>query len=154
MWGNQSEKFLIIYFKKSLQIINMENLKSEMGDEDIENKEELSLAAIKEEIEQQKVLGLGVSSEGFKCLDENGQEMLIKRAKKHVDGSQYKFTLEQRALCDTYLIEAKKRYPNIEPGVLNVLVEDFVKFPDKVHADMIADEEYMENIITEEEEEV
>ena len=133
----------------------MEKLKSELGDEDQENKEEASsLIAIKEEIEQQKALGLGVSSEGFKCLDENGEEMLIKRAKKHVDGTQYQFTLEQRALCDTYLQEAKRRYPNIEPGVLNVLVEDFVKFPDKVRADMMADTEYMENIITEEEEEV
>jgi len=132
----------------------MESLKREVGDEDIENKEEQSLAAIKEEIEEQKALGLGVSSEGFKCLDENGQEMLINRAKKHVEGTQYKFTLEQKALCDTYLIEAKKRYPNIEVGVLNVLVEDFVKFPDKVRADMMADKEYMENIITEEEEEV
>ena len=130
----------------------MENLKREMGEQDQENKEELSLAAIKEEIEDQKVLGLGVSSEGFKCLDENGQEMLIKRAKKHMDGTQYKFTLEQKALCDTYLEEAKRRYPNIEVGVLNVLVEDFVKFPDKVHADMMADTEYMENIIPEEEE--
>ena len=128
----------------------MENLKRELGDEDQENKEEASsLIAIKEEIEQQKALGLGVSSEGFKCLDENGQEMLIKRAKKHVDGSQYQFTLEQRALCDTYLQEAKRRYPNIEAGVLNVLVEDFVKFPDKVHADMLADKEFMENITEE-----
>ena len=75
--------------------------------------------------------------------------MLIKRAKKHVDGSQYQFTLEQRALCDTYLQEAKRRYPNIEAGVLNVLVEDFVKFPDKVHADMLADKEFMENITEE-----
>ena len=132
----------------------MESLKREVGDEDIENKEEQSLVAIKEEIEEQKALGLGVSSEGFKCLDENGQEMLIKRAKKHVDGTQYKFTLEQRALCDTYLQEAKRRFPNIEAGVLNVLVEDFVKFPDKVRADMMADTEYMENIIPEEEEEV
>ena len=132
----------------------MESLKREMGEQDQENKEEASsLIAIKEEIEEQKALGLGVSSEGFKCLDENGQEMLIKRAKKHVEGSQYKFTLEQKALCDTYLIEAKRRFPNIEAGVLNVLVEDFVKFPDKVHADMLADSEYMENIITEEEEE-
>ena len=128
----------------------MENLKRELGDEDQENKEEASsLIAIKEEIEQQKALGLGVSSEGFKCLDENGQEMLIKRAMKHVDGSQYQFTLEQRALCDTYLQEAKRRYPNIEAGVLNVLVEDFVKFPDKVHADMLADKEFMENITEE-----
>ena len=128
----------------------MENLKREMGEQDQENKEEASsLIAIKEEIEQQKALGLGVSSEGFKCLDENGQEMLIKRAKKHVDGSQYQFTLEQRALCDTYLQEAKRRYPNIEAGVLNVLVEDFVKFPDKVHADMLADKEFMENITEE-----
>tara|TARA_R110002096_G_scaffold63218_2_gene155333 strand:+ start:44 stop:445 length:402 start_codon:yes stop_codon:yes gene_type:complete len=131
----------------------MENLKREMGEQDQENKEELSLAAIKEEIEEQKSLGLGVTSEGFKCLDENGEEMTIKRTKKHVDGSQYQFTLEQKALCDTYLIEAKRRFPNIEAGVLNVLVEDFVKFPDKVRADMLADSEYMENIITEEEEE-
>ena len=129
----------------------MEKLKSELGDEDQENKEEASsLIAIKEEIEQQKALGLGVSSEGFKCLDENGEEMTIKRAKKHVEGTQFKFTLEQKALCDTYLIEAKRRYPNIEPGVLNVLVEDFVKFPDKVRADMMADSEYMENVIPEE----
>jgi hypothetical protein len=71
-----------------------------------------------------------------------------------VEGTQYKFTLEQRARCDTYLQEAKRRFPNIEAGVLNVLVEDFVKFPDKVRADMMADTEYMENIIPEEEEEV
>mgnify|MGYP003653183133 FL=1 len=132
----------------------MESLKREVGDEDIENREEQSLVAIKEEIEEQKSLGLGETPDGFKCLDENGQEMLIKRAKKHVDGTQYKFTLEQRALCDTYLQEAKRRFPNIEAGVLNVLVEDFVKFPDKVRADMMADTEYMENIIPEEEEEV
>ena len=130
----------------------MENLKREMGEEDQENKEELSLAAIKEEIEDQKSLGLGETPDGFKCLDENGEEMTIKRTKKHVEGTQFKFTLEQRALCDTYLQEAKRRYPNIEAGVLNVLVEDFVKFPDKVRQDMMADEEYMENITTEEEE--
>ena len=131
----------------------MEKLKRELGDEDQENKEEASsLIAIKKEIEQQKALGLGVSSEGFKCLDENGEEMTIKRTKKHIEGTQYKFTLEQRALCDTYLQEAKRRYPNIEVGVLNVLVEDFVKFPNKVREDMMADTEYMENIIPEEEE--
>ena len=132
----------------------MESLKREVGDEDIENREEQSLVAIKEEIEEQKSLGLGETPDGFKCLDENGEEMTIKRTKKHVDGTQYKFTLEQRALCDTYLQEAKRRFPNIEAGVLNVLVEDFVKFPDKVRADMMADTEYMENIIPEEEEEV
>ena len=132
----------------------MESLKRELGDEDIENREEQSLVAIKEEIEEQKSLGLGETPDGFKCLDENGEEMTIKRAKKHVEGSQYKFTLEQKALCDTYLQEAKRRFPNIEAGVLNVLVEDFVKFPDKVRADMMADTEYMENIIPEEEEEV
>ena len=128
----------------------MESLKREVGDEDQENREEQSLVAIKEEIEEQKSLGLGETPEGFKCLDENGEEMTIKRTKKHVEGTQYKFTLEQKALCDTYLIEAKRRYPNIEVGVLNVLVEDFVKFPDKVRADMMADTEYMENIIPEE----
>tara|TARA_R110002050_G_scaffold146966_1_gene272560 strand:- start:1856 stop:2254 length:399 start_codon:yes stop_codon:yes gene_type:complete len=132
----------------------MESLKRELGDEDIENREEQSLVAIKEEIEEQKSLGLGETPDGFKCLDENGEEMTIKRTKKHVEGTQYKFTLEQRALCDTYLQEAKRRFPNIEAGVLNVLVEDFVKFPDKVRADMMADTEYMENIIPEEEEEV
>ena len=128
----------------------MESLKREVGDEDQEKREEQSLVAIKEEIEEQKSLGLGETPEGFKCLDENGEEMTIKRTKKHVEGTQYKFTLEQKALCDTYLIEAKRRYPNIEVGVLNVLVEDFVKFPDKVRADMMADKEYMENIIPEE----
>ena len=132
----------------------MESLKRELGDEDIENREEQSLVAIKEEIEEQKSLGLGETPDGFKCLDENGEEMTIKRTKKHVEGTQFKFTLEQRALCDTYLQEAKRRFPNIEAGVLNVLVEDFVKFPDKVRADMMADTEYMENIIPEEEEEV
>ena len=132
----------------------MESLKRELGDEDIENREEQSLVAIKEEIEEQKSLGLGETPDGFKCLDENGEEMTIKRTKKHVEGTQFKFTLEQKALCDTYLQEAKRRFPNIEAGVLNVLVEDFVKFPDKVRADMMADTEYMENIIPEEEEEV
>ena len=130
----------------------MESLKRELGDEDIENREEQSLVAIKEEIEEQKSLGLGETPDGFKCLDENGEEMTIKRTKKHVEGTQYKFTLEQRALCDTYLQEAKQRYPNIEVGVLNVLVEDFVKFPNKVREDMLADSEYMENIIPKEEE--
>ena len=57
----------------------MENLKREMGEQDIENKEASSLIKIKEEIDEQKALGLGVKA-GFNYKNENWTDQALEQA--------------------------------------------------------------------------
>ena len=123
----------------------MEELKKDIGEEDIENEQVKDIEDIKNEIEQQRELGLGPCKDGFKCLNENGEVITMERAKAHLPGTQYKFTLEEAALVESYMVEAKRRYPNVEAGVLKILVEDFVKHPEKVREAMYEDKKYCED---------
>jgi hypothetical protein len=43
------------------------------------------------------------------------------------------------------MAEGARRYPNIDPGVLKVLVEDFAKHPKEVREAMFDDKKYCEN---------
>ena len=128
----------------------MEELKKEIGDEDAENiksegDEVKSIQDIKNEIESQKKLELGQCNDGFRCLDENGEVQVMERAKAHLDGTQYQFTLEESSQVDAWMAEGARRYPHIDPGVLKVLVEDFVKHPQEVREAMFDDKKYCEN---------
>jgi len=128
----------------------MEELKKDIGDEDVENiksegDEVKSIEEIKNEIESQKELELGPCSDGFRCLNENGEVQVMERAKAHLDGTQYKFTLEETAQVDAWMAEGARRYPHIEAGVLKVLVEDYVKHPQEVREAMFDDTKYCEN---------
>jgi len=122
----------------------MEELKKDIGEEDIENNVK-EIEDIKNEIEQQKELGLGPCKDGFRCLNEDGEVITMERAKAHLPGTQYKFTLEETAQVETYMAEAMRRYPNVEAGVLKILVEDFVKHPEEVRKEMYADKKYCED---------
>jgi len=121
----------------------MEELKKDIGDEDVENIK--SIEEIKNEISSQQELALGPCSDGFRCLDESGEVQVMERAKAHLDGTQYKFTLEESAQVEAWMAEGARRYPHIEAGVLKVLVEDFVKHPEKVREAMFEDKKYCEN---------
>jgi hypothetical protein len=123
----------------------MEELKKDIGEEDIENGEVKDIQDIKNEIEQQRELGLGPCKDGFRCLNEDGEVITMERAKAHLPGTQYKFTLEETAQVESYMAEAQRRYPDVEAGVLKILVEDFVKHPDKVRQAMYEDKKYCED---------
>jgi hypothetical protein len=123
----------------------MEELKKDIGEEDIENGEVKDIQDIKNEIEQQRELGLGPCKDGFRCLNEDGEVITMERAKAHLPGTQYKFTLEETAQVESYMAEAQRRYPDVEAGVLKILVEDFVKHPDKVREAMYQDKKYCED---------
>ena len=123
----------------------MEELKKDIGEEDIENGEVKDIQDIKNEIEQQRELGLGPCKDGFRCLNEDGEVITMERAKAHLPGTQYKFTLEETAQVESYMAEAQRRYPDVEAGVLKILVEDCVKHPDKVRQAMYEDKKYCED---------
>jgi len=132
----------------------MEELKKDISEEDTEvhneNGDVKTIEEIKNEIEEQKELGLGLTENGLRCLDENGEVMTLPRAKPHVEGTQYKFSVEEVAQVDALMAEGSRRFPNVEVGVLKILVEDYVKHPDKCREQMFQDKRWCEeNNITE-----
>tara|TARA_A100001201_G_scaffold69671_3_gene64257 strand:+ start:1407 stop:1694 length:288 start_codon:yes stop_codon:yes gene_type:complete len=87
--------------------------------------------------------GLGnLTDKGLKYTDENGDEKLIPRC-NYSNEEGYKYSIEDTEKKEHLMMLCIQKYPNLEKGVIELLVDRYMNHPDDMIKEMKADTEYM-----------
>lgn len=82
----------------------------------------------------------GLSHEGLRYKDENGDEKLIPRANIQ-DG--YKYTISETERKDHLMMLCIQKYPHLDKMTIELFVDRYMNHKDEMEQDMKNDTEYM-----------
>ena len=78
--------------------------------------------------------------EGFKYINDDGQEEIIKRAEMKME--EYTYTKEQLEKKQQLMVKCIDLYPNMDKSIINILVDYYMNHEEKLEAECMKDEEY------------
>jgi len=87
--------------------------------------------------------GLGnLTEKGLLYKDEDGEEKIIPRCNfSNEDG--YKYSIQDTERKEHLMMLCIQKYPNLEKGTIEVIVDRYMNHPDDMMKEMEADKEYM-----------
>jgi len=84
----------------------------------------------------------GLTEKGLKYVDDHGDEQLIPRC-NYSNEEGYKYDMETTARKEQLMAACIQKYPKIEKGSIELLIDHWLNYPEKMMDEMKTDTEYM-----------
>lgn len=72
-----------------------------------------------------------LTTKGLSYVDASGNDAVIPRCNINAVGDHSKLTQEQRERWDAIYVQARLRYPHLCPQIIEIMLDFYIKHPDK-----------------------